>query len=179
MFGCSSTSAGDAGAAGAAATMPAICNQTCSDDATGYALDDTMWLLWNENIAGQPSGAQSTQAQCPLGGTAMITGTTTVASNSVNTIHLMVNLSACQNSNAAYRLAFTGMVSWDGTFAAGSPNAVTFKSSALTVSGTINEYDMPAVMETCDVAITDKYDKSANSPKGWLSGELCARTVSD
>ena len=171
-----SCSSGASGSDPGTATDP-ICGQRCQDDTAGYALDDTMWLLWNENIAGQPSGAQNKMVQCPLGGSAAITGTTSVANNGISTIHLSLTLADCQNSNETYALTFGGVLTWDGTFGSGNPNAVTFKSTPLDVSGTIRQYDMPALTESCAVALTDTYDKSSSKQSGWLNGAICGRAV--
>jgi hypothetical protein len=179
LCSCSSSGASGGGQGTPAVQQTPICGQACQDDTAGYALDDTMWLLWNENIAGQPSGAQNMTVQCPLGGTAALTGTTAVASNGISTVHLTLGLQGCENSNATYTLAFGGSLTWDGTFGSGYANAVTFKSTALDVSGTIREYDMPAVMESCPVALTDTFDKSANNQTGWLNGAICGRAAAE
>ena len=178
FLGVCSCSSAASGGDPATTTSDPICGQQCQDDTAGYALDDTMWLLWNENIAGQPSGAQNKTVQCPLGGSAAITGTTSVANNGISTIHLSFALADCQNSNATYMLTFGGALTWDGTFGSGNPNAVTFKSTPLDVSGTIREYDMPAITESCAVALTDTYDKSSSTQSGWLNGAICGRAVS-
>src|ERR1017187_1540272 len=78
-------------------TQASTCGQTCQDNEVGYALDATIWLLWNENFAGQPSGAQNKTVNCPLGGTAQISGTTGVGSNGIDTVHLTLNLQNCSN----------------------------------------------------------------------------------
>ena len=114
-----------------------------------------------------------------MAGTAQITGTTNVASNGINTVHLSLDLQDCANSNKTYSLTFAGVVTWDGTFGTGNPNAVTFKSTALSVNGTIRRYDMPTVTESCSVALTDTYDKSSGNQTGWLNGAICGRAATE
>lgn len=155
------------------------CNQSCQDNVVGYALDETLWLLWNEQLAGRPSGNQDTTAICPLRGTAHITGTTGVATNGINTANLTFELSDCSNSNSSYSLSFSGTVTWNGTFSSTSANAISFRSNSLTLAGTVKRNDSPTVSETCAVALTDTYDKSTPGQRGWLDGELCGRTVVD
>jgi hypothetical protein len=159
-------------------TPTLTCGQACRDDEVGYALDDTMWLLWNENLAGQPSGNQNATVQCPLGGTARITGTTGVASNGIDTVHLTLDLQACASSDIYYSMVFTGGLTWDGSFGSGRANAITFKSSALTVGGSVLRYDMPTLSETCAASFTDTYNASSGNQTGWLVGVFCGRTVS-
>lgn len=155
------------------------CTQSCQDNVVGYALDETLWLLWNENLAGRPSGSQDIAAVCPLRGSARITGTTGVATNGINTVKLTFELSDCSHSNTSYSLSFSGTVTWSGTFSSDNPNAITFQSSALTIAGTIRRNDNPTISEICAVALTDTYDKYASEQRGWLNGELCRRPVVD
>ena len=157
----------------------ATCGQVCQDDAVGYAIDDTMWLIWNENFAGHPSGNQSLTASCPLSGSAQITGTTGVASNGINTIQLTFNLQNCGNSKTAeYSLTFTGPLTWDGSFGSSVGNALTFKSTALEIDGTVRLDDMPTVSESCAVSLTDTYNSNVSNQTSWLNGVICGRTVS-
>lgn len=159
--------------------VKSTCDVGCQDEVVGYAIDNTMWLLWNENFAGEPSGSQNRNVNCPLGGTAQITGTTGVASNGINTVHLTATLAACENSNSTYSLAFTGVLTWDGSFSSTTANAVTLRSSELTIVGSVKLYDQPTVSETCGVALTDTYNKAQSSSTIWLNGELCGRAVSE
>jgi len=174
LFACGSSSdSSTTGHSGGASR----CDQSCRDNEVGYAIDNTMWLLWNENLAGVPSGSQDKTAACPLGGTVHVTGTTCVASNGINTLHLVLDLQNCGSSSTYFSLAFTGQLSWDGSFGGTSGNAVTFQSSSLQVSGTVKRYDQPSVNETCAVSLTDTYDKNSTSQIDWLAGEICGRPV--
>ena len=123
----------------------AVCGQTCQDATVGFALDNTIWLIYNESIAGSASGAVNKVAPCPLGGTAVISGTTTVASNGIDSVNLTYDLSACGNSSSTYSLTYTGNVTMYGTFATNENNAITFSSNTLTVAGKIQEYDNPSI----------------------------------
>jgi hypothetical protein len=176
---CSMACACTAGSGGSSTASNSTCDVTCQDQIIGYALDETLWLLWNENFAGQPSGNQSRTVNCPLGGTAQVSGTTGVATNGINTIHLTLNLQSCENSNTTYSLAFTGSLTWDGSFSNSSANAVTLKSSSLDVQGTVKRYDMPDVSQTCAVSLTDVYNKQSSTTAVWLNGEICGREVSE
>lgn len=187
--GCINTSVGDGGAGGSGGIptvsgaggsqpvyMPPRCGQTCQDYLVGLALDDTVWLLYNQNIAGMPAGANDKSATCPLGGTAHITGTTAVASNGITTLHLVFDLSSCQNSGSLFSLTFTGSVSMDGTFqnAATKFTSVTFSASSLQATGSLKIYDDPAIGETCDVAETQQ----DSSGSGTIDGRVCGREFS-
>jgi hypothetical protein len=173
-WACGSSSDGPTTGNSAAAST---CGQACQDNEVGYAIDWTMWLLWNENQAGTASGSQDKTAACPLGGTAHITGTTSVASNGIDTLHLVVDLVNCESSSTTFSLAFNGQLTWDGSFGGSNGNAVTFKSSALGITGTVKRNDQPSVGETCAVSLTDTYNKNGSSTVDWLFGEICGRPV--
>lgn len=186
--GCINTSVGDSGAGGGGGTtvngaggsqsvyMPPRCGQTCQDYLVGLALDDTIWLLYNQNVAGMPAGANDKSATCPLGGTAHITGTTAVASNGITTLHLVFDLSSCANSGSLFSLTFTGSVSMDGTFqnAATKFTSVTFSASSLQTTGSLKFYDDPSIGETCAVAETQQDSSSSET----IDGRVCGREFS-
>lgn len=159
------------------------CDQACQDAIVAYAIDDTIWLLNNEDLAGIPVGNQDKTAACPLGGTVHITGTTGASSSTaIETLSLTFDLQACAHSNTTYSLAFTGKLSATGTFSTDhtGPNAVTFASSSLTITGKVQPSGVAAVAvsETCPVSLTDAYRQVAGET-GWLNGEICGRTAGD
>ena len=85
--GCSSnTSSEDEGTGGSVGTGGSgnprpTCGQTCQDYLVGLAVNDTVWFLWNQNIAGRPVGNIDVSASCPLGGSAHITGMTSITTS--------------------------------------------------------------------------------------------------
>jgi hypothetical protein len=187
VVGCGSggsSSAGSAGTGGSSGTMGAgagapTCDQTCVDDGTGYAIDNTAWLINNEDLAGKAAGVQDVMVACPGGGTVHITGDNGVSSNNIETLMLTLDMQACENSGTTFSLSFTGQLEMHGTFGVNgdtSSNAVSFASDSLVIDGTIREENGPSVNETCSVAITDTYDH-VQGETGWLNGTLCARTV--
>lgn len=175
--GGSYPSVGGGGAGGSQSVyMPPRCGQTCQDYLVGLALDDTLWLLYNQNVAGTPAGANDRSATCPLGGTAHITGTTAVASNGVTTLHLSFDLASCSNSASFFSLAFTGSVSMEGTFESGANKftAMTFSGASVQMSGSLKFLDDPAIGASCDVAETQQDSTSSQS----LDGRVCEREFS-
>jgi len=154
------------------------CEAACQDGLVAYGVDDTMWLLWNQNFAGQASGNQNKSATCPLGGTAVFTGTTGASTNGINTVHLTAVLQNCARSKSSYSLSFTGTVTMDGSFSTGNPNAISFKSSALALDGSVTWGVKIAISENCVVALTDSYNASVTSQSSWLNGQICGRTAS-
>ena len=156
------------GAGGSGSTYePPTCDQGCQDYLVGWALDDTMWFLWNQHVAGRPVGVQDITGACAFGGTVHITGMNGVAGGT-NTTDIQFALAGCENSDLRYELTFTGTVSMVGSFN-GDTNftAEVFSASGLAVSGSLNYLDDPAIDQACDVTV--KQDDSA------ISGRICGR----
>jgi hypothetical protein len=121
--------AGDGSAGtGGPAYVPPRCHQTCQDYLTGYALTNSVWLIYNQNIPGLPGGSVDVSATCPLGGTAHITGTASGSTDGTTTVHLVFELTACRNSDEDYTLTFDGVVNWTAISTAAAQRA---PSSAL------------------------------------------------
>jgi hypothetical protein len=154
----------------------AACDQSCQDNNVGYALDHAGWLLYNQDVAGMPSGALNKTASCPLGGTVAITGTVTVASNGVNATQLAFSLANCGVSATSYSLTLTGTLQMNGTFTANAQNDITFSSSSLSIAGQLKILDNPTVNETCAMSMTDTWNYQPNDP-GWLNGTVCDRSA--
>jgi hypothetical protein len=155
-----------------------MCGQTCQDRNVAYAIDNTFWLINNEDLSGIPSGAVNKTATCPLGGTVQIVGTTTVASNGIETLDLTLTLQNCGSSKSNFSLTFTGGLQAHGTFGGNQgtgANAVTMASSSLIINGTVRVDDQPSVQETCPISLTDTYDPTHPNATGWLNGALCGR----
>ncbi len=167
-----STGSGGTGASEA----PSRCDQACEDDEVGYAVDNAGWLLYDQDVAGQPSGNITRSAACPLSGTVNITGTVSVADNGVTSVDLTLNLMGCGVSAANYVLTFTGSLGMSGTFTSMTQNDVTFRASGLTLSGELEVLDDPSVNETCDVSVTDTWNHDPNDT-AWLNGRVCGRNT--
>ncbi len=152
------------------------CDQTCQDNNVGYALYNAGWLLYNQNVAGMPAGAVNKTASCPLGGTVVITGTVSVASNGVDTTQLLFSTSDCEVSAATYALKLSGDLKMSGTFTPKAQDDITFSSSNLSVAGQLKVLDNPSVSETCVVSMTDTWNYQP-SDTGWLNGTVCGRSA--
>jgi hypothetical protein len=167
-------SGGWPGSAGNTNTAP-TCGQTCQDYLSGLAVADSIWLLYNQNVAGKPAGSVDQAGSCPLGGTVHVTGTTAVNAG-VNTVHLVFDLAHCHNSASLYSLTFNGLVNVDGTFKGGADKftAVTFSSATLALEGGLDFFDNPALDATCELAETQQGSGDTEE----LNGRLCGREFS-
>jgi len=146
------------------------CNQSCQDEHVAYGLIDVFWFLWNQNIAGQTVGQKDLTVSGPQGGTVHITGTTAVANNGINTLHLVFDFTNCKGLKEKYNLTFNGIVNADGTFD-DTYTAISYTSSQLDYTGTVGTDDwVTNVHGSCNVTI--------NETKTSVSGTFCGRTFS-
>lgn len=81
--------------------------------------------IYNQNIAGTPTGSVDIVAGGPFGGTVHITGTTTYdQGNGIETVHLQYDMSNCRISSTSSSsdlnvdLTLNGVISEDGSWSA-------------------------------------------------------------
>lgn len=146
------------------------CDQACQDEHIAYGLVDVFWFIWNQNIAGQPTGAKDFTVAGPQGGTVHVTGTTEVASNGINTLHLLLQFTNCKGIKETYNLTFSGSVTADGTFST-THRAITYASQQLGYTGTVGKDDwVTNVNGFCEATINQTFTTTA--------GTICGRTFS-
>ena len=97
--------------------------------------------IYNQNIAGTPTGPVDTIANGPFGGTVHITGTTNYDSgNGIETVHLQYDMLNCRisstssSSNLNVDLTLNGVISEDGTWSS-SYVSLSYNSTALRMDG--------------------------------------------
>lgn len=151
------------------------CDRLCEDNYLAYGILDTVGFLWNQNLAGQPTGAQDATADCSLGGTAHITGTTSVDDSSgINSVDLLFDLSGCGHSGSGYDLELTGVLHWHGTFSPSGFTAMTTSSDELAFDGAVGASTEIDVGDTCEINLSVQGDDSGNTT---VDGEICDRSV--
>ena len=143
------------------------CDQECQDGHVAYGFVDCFWFIWNQHIAGQPSGQKDLTVNGPHGGTIHIYGTTAVSNNGINTVHLTYDMTNCKSMNQHYNLTFTGSMSCDGTFSS-SYTAMGYTCDSLIYSGTVCEKTNTQVSGFCPVTIAEETN--------GLSGTICGRS---
>lgn len=151
------------------ASPTTLCNQECQDENSAYGLISMFWFIWNQNIAGQPAGNKDLTVNGPQGGTVHITGTTAVANNGINTVHLVFDMTSCKSSNEYYNLTFSGVMNADGTFSS-SHKAMAYNGVQLTYTGTVGKNINAPVSGTCQFIV--------NESISGVSGSVCGRQFS-
>jgi hypothetical protein len=154
------------------------CEQACLDGVALAAIRDELKLVYNLTLQGQPTGTQDATTPCPLGGSAHVSGTATSnASVGTTTVNLTYDLKQCAYSQTdsdptqTYSVTITGTMTEVGVLSAesSSTTALTFKSSGVSVDGTL--YSPPSEYDEKDCALD--LGQSGNE----LSGELCGRSA--
>jgi hypothetical protein len=97
--------------------------------------------IYNQNIAGTPTGPVDIVANGPFGGTVHITGTTSYDSgNGIETVHLQYDMLNCRISSTSSSsdlnvdLNLNGVISEDGTWSS-SYVSLSYNSPAIAVDG--------------------------------------------
>lgn len=162
------------GAEEAPASPP--CEQQCQDGVAIRALRETMKLVYNITLQGNPVGAQDETTPCPLGGSAHVFGVAT--SNAVHgatELELTYELDQCRylqrddEPAENYDMTLTGTVTQSGTLAV-QPTATTglvIRSDSVTLGGTV--YDPPLAYAETECVI--ELGQSGSN----VSGTICGR----
>ncbi len=174
--GAGGTGAVSGSSGGSSGNAAARCGQACQDDEVAFAVDNAGWLLYNQDVAGQPSGNITRSVACPLSGQVDITGSVSTSNNGITTAELTFAMTGCGVAAADYTLTYTGTLTMNGTFTANVQNDITFKSSNLTIGGQLKVLDDPSIDETCDVSVTDTWDYNPADSAG-LNGAVCGRAT--
>ena len=180
MAGC-----GSSGSSGGSSSSSKTFSQTQIDSDTVWGTGWMITDIYNQHLAGKPSGSQNyPSVSCPLGGTVTITGTTSVSnSNGINNVDLYYTMSNCSDSKIGTNtvaLTITGTVEETGSFGGTTNNGyenLSFRSSGnLTIAGTDTnpQYTTAVINEQCAYAETIY---TADGSTGTTSGIICGRNV--
>lgn len=177
---------GSSGSSGGSSSSSKTLSQTQVDSDVVWGIGWTISDIYNQHLAGKPSGVQHYQSvSCPLGGTVTITGTTSVsASNGINSVDLYYTMTNCMDSKIGsdtIALTLTGTVEETGSFG-GNTNSgyenLSFRSQgSLSITGTDTnpQYNPVVVDEQCTYSETIY---TSDGSTGTTSGIICGRNVS-
>lgn len=151
------------------------CDQLCEDNYLAYGILDTVSFLWNQNLAGHPTGAQDLTIDCSLGGTAHISGQTSFDDGTqINSVDLLFDLAGCGHSGGGYDLELTGVLRWAGTFSPSGFTAMTTSSDELAFEGAVGESSEIDVGDTCAVSLSVH---GGDYETATVDGEICGRDL--
>jgi hypothetical protein len=164
------------------ATLNLSCTKDKYDDELFYK--DVAWGImtglvdiYNQNIAGTPTGPVDITAAGPFGGTVHITGTTSFDSNNgIETVHLQYDMIGCRVSSTSSAsdlnvdLTLNGVISEDGTWSS-TYTSLSYRSDALGVNGV-------STRGTRDRTVNSTTTFKANRTSSGISAELFGFKVS-
>jgi len=172
----------------AAVPLVAALNLSCTKDRNKYGDElfykDVAWGImtglsdiYNQNIAGTPTGPVDLTTAGPFGGTVHITGTTTYdQGNGIETVHLQYDMTDCRISSTSSStdlnvdLTLNGVISEDGSWST-AYTSLSYGSDALDVDGV-------STRDTRDRAVNDMTPFKANRTSSGTSAELFGFKVS-
>ena len=133
--------------------------------------------IYNQNLAGTPTGAIDTTAAGPFGGTVRITGTTSFdQGNGIETVHLQYDMSNCRISSTSSSsdlnvdLTLNGVISENGSWSS-TYTSLSYGSDALDVDGV-------STRGTRERTVADMTTFKANRTSSGISAELFGFKVS-
>lgn len=152
------------------------CERECQDAVAIRSLRETMKLVYNITLQGNPVGPQDESTPCPNGGSAHVFGT--ASSNpefGATEVDLTYELDQChylsrdEDASENYDMTLTGTVTQIGTMAV-QPTATTgmvIESSSMTFKGDVYDPPLPFDEANCVVSV----GQSGNN----VSGTICGR----
>ncbi len=154
------------------------CDQACKDATAVRSLRETLKLVYNLTLQGNPVGAQDETTDCPLGGSARVVGVASAdPTQGATFVSLVYVLEACaynevdEEPGENYEMTFSGVLVQEGTLAV-QPSATTaliMQSEAMSLSGSV--YDPPLEFSESDCSL--RLGQSGNQ----IAGKLCGRTA--
>jgi hypothetical protein len=172
LFGCGSEQADPA----------PPCEQQCKDDNAVRAIRETMKLVYNLTLQGNPVGAQDELTPCPHGGGARVWGEATSDSMQGATfVDLSYQFANCKyierddEPDENYAITLNGIITQQGTIAVqpSATSALIMKSEALSLSGTV--YDPPLPYEESDCVV--ELGQSGSKISGTICGRLAGANL--
>jgi hypothetical protein len=160
---------------------PATPSQAQIDRHAGWGIIDGVVDIYNQNLAGRPSGSQNITATCPSGGSVRITGSTSVDTRtSITSVNLSYAMTDCQvietlGGGTVVSLKFNGTVTEVGSWNIPSYKNSGYHATSLIMSGTDTStgFTDASLTQTCDVNLTHSISGQSNTE----AGTICGRTV--
>jgi hypothetical protein len=168
IVACSSTST-----SGGTSSPPdggSSCDPACVDANTSVAVINLINGLYNQSIAGRSTGSQNVTGPCPLGGTAVITGTTNVdTTHDITSLDLHYALTSCQVNASGAQLTLQGTLDEVGTFGPSTMQAMNYAGTGVTMTGRVSG----AAVNDAACSVHIEYNTSS-TPQ--VTGSICGRT---
>lgn len=152
------------------------CEQKCQDGNALRSLRETMKLVFNLTLQGNPVGPQDETTPCPMGGSGRVFGEATAnAIQGAIEVDLTYELTQCaylqrdDDPHENYNMTLTGTVLQRGTIAVqpSVTTALNMSSDAVTFAGNVYDPPIEYSADACPVVM----GQSGNN----VSGTICER----
>jgi hypothetical protein len=157
-------------------------SQAAIDADVVWAIDHGIVDIYNQNVAGKPAGNQSISTNGPLGGTVVITGSDSYASNNgITTADLAFGMTNCkitENGGDVISLSLSGSVVEKGSWDSQGYESLNFQSQSLRVVGTVQKsgYADAAVNQISSYSATNTESNYQGSTTGIIDGRQVSWT---
>jgi hypothetical protein len=157
---------------------PQTCDEQCQHESGFRALRETLKLVYNITLQGNPVGEQDEATPCPMGGAAHVFGAATSNAEIGSTeVDLTFELDGCayiqrdDEPDESYSTTISGTVRESGILSV-QPTATTailFSGEGLSIEGTV--FDPPIEYAVQDCAL------EAGQNGNRIGGTLCGREI--
>lgn len=157
---------------------PVTCEEECQDEIAARALRETLKLIYNLTLQGNPVGPQDESTPCPHGGSARVAGVaTSVAEQGTTELELGYLLNACayqhrdDDAEESYDVVISGSVGQKGILAV-QPTATTaliFVADSVSLEGEVFDPPIPYTAHACRLRLAQN--------GSHLSGTWCEREI--
>ena len=143
-----------------------------------FAVNNSIYNIWNQNIAGHPSGDKHIEAESAYGGSVTINGNVNAdQSTNIDTFDLVFSFSnykhldTNQNNNSRGHIIITGNLSLKGSQSS-SYNSSKYKSSSLQITGIINKGNAErTINESGEYGLTSNTENEKTTAEGIIFGK--------
>jgi len=155
------------------------CDQACIDRTALRGVRETLKLIYNLTLQGNPVGSQEELTPCPTSGGARVSGTaSSSATQGTTRVDLTYELLECgytqrdESQDENYALTLTGTFTQTGTIAVqpATHTALLIEAESVTLRGTVYDPAIPYEEEDCAIDMTQDGDR--------LTATLCGRETS-
>ena len=154
------------------------CDAACEDGIALRALRETLKLVYNLTLQGNPVGEQDESTPCTLAGSARVFGAASAEpEHGATIVDLTYELRGCRHieldeeADETYEMSIDGTLTQSGIIAA-QPSATTallMRSGSLTLEGTVHDPPRPYSAEDCVIELGQNGSR--------IAGTLCGRDV--
>ena len=131
--------------------------------------------IYNQNLAGKPSGTQNISAEGPLGGTVIITGSNSVSDDGLNSLDFSYELQSVKyiyvSQYYTTEITITGTITEKGSFKNDDNfKSISYKSTNIRITGSISYTENNKMTREIDLSGNITINKGWSTTDAIISG---------